>query len=55
MRVKIIFIIFIVIVIIILGMKLFQPKTKMLNDITIYDQMFKKKNKKLNYLIAKNN
>ena len=43
MRVKIIFIIFIVFVIMLLGMKLFQPKVKMLNDITIYDQMFKKK------------
>ena len=54
MRVKIIFIIFIVFVIMLLGMKLFQPKVKMLNDITIYDQMFKKKNQQLNYLIGEN-
>ena len=54
MRVKIIFIIFIVFIIMLLGMKLFQPKVKMLNDITIYDQMFKKKNQQLNYLIGEN-
>ena len=50
----IIFIIFIVIVIILLGMQFFKSKTRMLNDITIYDQMFKKKNQQLNYLIGEN-